>query len=58
MILRICATCLFRKECGPSSSCDFWSPSTAYEEIILDEIIEQRRQEFYREWWAYIKEDD
>ena len=54
-----CYDCLFADSCSFRNRlecCEYYC-STEDDEEVLDTYIEARRREFYREWFAYTRED-
>lgn len=49
-----CNTCLFRDNCHPVENCNHYSPLD--DEFDEDRYIEERRQDFYKEWEKYLGE--
>ena len=50
-MMEVCERCLWREECtGVEGGCEHYYPL----EEDVNQLIEQRRQEFYEEWNEYI----
>lgn len=59
MIKQTCRKCLFEDNCHYDNRppcCEYYYPANDENEIS-DEYIEDRRREFYKEWFAYIREE-
>ena len=51
-----CKFCIYNDSCHSESVCDDYSPiHIDIEEIELEALIEKRREEFRKEWFAYIQ---
>ena len=51
-----CDKCMWREQCLSDEVCDHFTPME--EDESVDEMIERGRQEFYKEWFAYINEGE
>lgn len=52
-----CGMCLWRDDCEFETPCDYYSDER--DDLTDEQIaqyIEERRQEFYREWTRYISQ--
>lgn len=51
-----CDKCIWREQCLSDEACEHYTPDD--EEERIDEMIEKNRQDFYKEWFAYIDQDE
>lgn len=50
-----CATCQFKECCKCECECEYFAPVSAEcEEYMVNQNIEQNRNEYYVEWDLYI----
>lgn len=57
---RNCVDCAFGDMCSAQSRSECIECLVQYDtadDEMLDEYIQERRKEFHKEWFAYIKED-
>lgn len=47
-----CINCYYCDKCQCDKVCEYYTP---IDEPPIDDIIEQNRKEFHREWFRYIK---
>ena len=52
-----CEKCFWREQCAQSEVCEHFTPLEECDEII-DVIIEEKRYEFYEEWFDLIDQAD
>lgn len=48
-----CESCLFFDQCSDSYPCEHYSPADGGDD---NEIIEAGRQQFYADWFSYLKD--
>ena len=51
-----CDKCLWREQCVADKVCEHFAPMDEDEHI--EQLIEEGRYEFYKEWFAYINQDE
>lgn len=52
-MINLCSTCYFNGLCYSEDTCDDYTPLVAGD---MDEYVEQRRTEFYDDWYRYLSE--
>lgn len=54
-----CCNCYYHNACCETQICDNYIPlDDSSEDIATDRLIEQGRQEFYKEWIEYLSKND
>ena len=58
LINKRCKDCYYCDVCLNDEACDDFTPITEdFEDAVIDEIIEQGREEYRAAWSEYISED-
>lgn len=52
-----CKYCYYNDFCSDDEVCDNYAPvGDAAEDVLVDELIEQRREEFRKDFFRYIED--
>lgn len=52
-----CKYCYYNDFCSDDEVCDNYAPiGDAAEDVLIDELIEQRREEFRKDFFRYIED--
>jgi hypothetical protein len=50
-----CTKCLWGDQCVSTTSCDFFTP--LYDGYEIEQYIEYKREEYYRDWLEYVADE-
>lgn len=54
---KICKNCYYASMCPAAKVCEYFTPVTSEaEDAVIEELVEQEREEYHKAWIEYISE--